>query len=139
MPVYGFERNAHGVVSIARRPPMAGGAGRVFFHCWMELVPEGRVLHAEGEVDVATAPLLASAIAAAFREGRRVIADLSRLRYLDGAGIHVLEHAAGADGLRLVVAGSRPEIHRLFDILGLTNMLPVVATVDAARAYLRDQ
>lgn len=138
-PVYAFTRAAAGVVSIARQPRITGGAGRQFLHCWTEPMPEGSVLYAEGEVDVATAPLFANAIAAAFRESRRVIVDLSRLRYLDGAGVHVLENAAQAHGSRFVVVGSRPEIHRLFDILGLTNVLPVVATVDAARAYIRDQ
>ncbi|HLY24503.1 MAG TPA: STAS domain-containing protein [bacterium] len=138
-PIYAFTRTAAGVVSIVRRPRITGGAGPAFLHCRTEPVPEGCVLCAEGEVDVATAPLFANAVAAAFRESRRVIVDLSRLGYLDGAGVHVLEDAAQAHGGRFVVVGSRPEIHRLFDILGLTNVLPVVATVDAARAYIRDQ
>jgi anti-sigma B factor antagonist len=119
--------------------PATRYAGPAFLHCRTEAVPEGCVLCAEGEVDVATAPLFANAVAAAFRESRRVIVDLSRLGYLDGAGVHVLEDAARAHGGRFAVVGSRPEIHRLFDILGLTNVLPVVATVDAARAYIRDQ
>ena len=125
-------------MSIIRRPLILGGAGRTFFHCWTEAVPEATVLRVEGEVDVATAPMLASAIAAAFGQSERVIVDLSSLQYLDGSGIHVLEDASYAKNGGLVVVGSRPEIQRLFDILALTTVLAVVATVEAARAHFRE-
>ncbi len=140
LPVYSLASGTHGVTTLVRRPVLRGAAGpaRTFLHCWTEAVPEGAVLRAEGEIDVATAPLFANAIAAAFRKDRRVVADLSRLRYLDGSGVHVLENAARANGGRFVVVGSRSAVRRVFEILDLTGTLPVVETLDAARAYLRE-
>jgi anti-anti-sigma factor len=137
LPLYAFDAAASGVVSIVRRPRIAGAAGRTFLHCWEEAVPEATVLHVEGEVDVATAPLLAKAIAGAFSRNGRLIVHLGRVRYLDGSAIHVLEDASRADGGRMVVIGSAPHVHRLFDILRLTDVLPVVPDLEAARAYLR--
>jgi anti-sigma B factor antagonist len=93
------------------------------------------VLHAEGEVDMTTAPMLGDAIGAAYRAGPRVIVDLGGLRHLDGSGIHALEDASRAHPSRFVVVGSTPDIRRLFDILGLTSALPVVPSLDAARQY----
>jgi anti-sigma B factor antagonist len=114
-----------------------GGTGRTLLRCWTETAPGAVVLHAEGEVDVTTAAALREAIAAAVRTGPPVIVDLGGLRYLDGSGIRVLEKAARLHPARFVVVGSKPEIHRLFDILGLTGALPVVRSLEAAREYLR--
>ncbi len=82
-----------------------------------------------------TAPMLGDAIGAAYRAGPRVIVDLGGLRHLDGSGIHALEDASRAHPTRFVVVGSKPDMRRLFDILGLINALPVVPSLDAAREY----
>ena len=139
LPAYDFAPGAGGATAVIVRPMLRGGGSpRTFLHCWTEVVPEGAVLRAEGEVDIATAPLFANAIAAAFRKDARVIVDLSRLQYIDGSGVHVLESAARTNGGRFVVVGSRPSVRRVFQILGLATTLPVVDTLDAARAYLRE-
>ena len=138
-PLYGFSTSASGVLSLVRQPSIIGGTGRTFIRCWEEAAPEATVLHVEGEVDVATAPILAQAIAAAFRRARRLIVHLGRVRYLDGSAIRVLEDASRADGTRMVVIGSAPHVHRLFDILELNDVLPVVPDLNAARAYLRKE
>lgn len=118
-----------------QRPHVAGGPGRAFLRCWTEAVSGTIVLHAEGEVDMTTAPMLGDAIGAAYRVGPRVIVDLGGLRHLDGSGIHALEDASRAHPARFVVVGSTPDVRRLFDILGLTNTLPVVPSLDTAREY----
>jgi anti-sigma B factor antagonist len=97
------------------------------------------VLHVEGDVDLATAPLLKKAIAHLYRTNRRVVVDLSRVDYLDGSGIRGLEYYARTETSRFVVVGSKPEIHRLFNILQLTDVLPVVVSLNAALDYLRHQ
>jgi anti-anti-sigma factor len=97
------------------------------------------VLHVEGEIDLTTAPLFSKAIGAAFRDSARVIVDVAAVEYLDVSAIHALEHASRVQGRRLVVAGSAPHIHRVFEILRLGDVLPVVDTVDAALAYLRQE
>jgi anti-sigma B factor antagonist len=138
-PVYGFATGASGVVSLVPRPRLTGGGGRSDFDCWEEPAPEATVLYVEGEIDIATAPLFADAIAAAFDRSARLIIHLGGLRYLDGAGIHVLEDAHATWGRGLVVVGSAPHVHRLFNILDLTQVFPVVETLEAARAYLRER
>ncbi len=108
------------------------------FQCWTEEVAEAMVLHAEGVVDLSTAPGLANAIAGAFAQRQRVIVDLSDLDYLDISGAHVLERmAARHNGCFAVVGLLKPTIHKIFDILELTDVLPATASVEAAREYLR--
>jgi anti-anti-sigma factor len=102
-------------------------------------LPEAAVVHVEGEVDLATAPLFANAIAEAYQTSRRVVVDLTRIGYLDVSGIRALETFARVSGHRFAVLVPKPEIHRLFDILKLTDVLPVVASLDAALEYLRLQ
>jgi anti-anti-sigma factor len=114
------------------RPYVTGGPGRAFLRCWNETVSGTIVLHAEGEVDMATAPALEEAIRAAYQAAPRVIVDLSGLRHLDGSGIHVLEETSRANPTRFAVVGATRDIHRLFRILGLADSLPVVASLDAA-------
>jgi len=119
------------------RPPISGGAAGPLLRCRIESASDAAVLHAEGEVDMSTAPKLEGAIAAAFRAASRVIVNLSRAQYLDGSGVRVLEAAARRHPRRFVVVASNRDIHRLFEILDLANALPVVSSVTAAREYLR--
>jgi len=114
---------------------VTGGAGRAFLRCWTEAVSGTIVLHAEGEVDMATAPGLEEAIRAAYQAGPRVIVDLGGLRHLDGSGIHVLEETSRANPTRFAIMGAPRDIHRLFKILGLADSLPVVPSLDAAHEY----
>jgi anti-anti-sigma factor len=138
-PVSSFIAGATGVRRLLPRARMAGGATGAVLRCWTEQVPEAAVLHTEGEVDLATALELDHAITAALAHNERIIVDLSRLDYLDGSGIRVLENAARTKHGRFIVVGSKPTIHRLFDILKLTDVLPVVGSLDEARQYLRRQ
>jgi anti-sigma B factor antagonist len=114
-------------------------AGQTLLRCWTEAAAGTIVLHAEGEVDIMTAPMLGDAIEASYRVGPRVIVDLGRLRYLDGSGVRVLENAAQAHRTRFVVVGSSREIQRVFEVLGLIAALPVVPSLDAAREYFGSQ
>lgn len=106
-------------------------------HCWLEATPEAVVVHVEGEVDLATSPRLANAIAAAFARGPRVIVDLSDVHYIDGSGLGILKRAGEANAARMAVAGSGPHVRRLFDIVELSGVVPIVASLEAGRAYFR--
>ena len=119
---------------VDRYEPIAGGA-QTLLRCWTEAAEGTIVLHAEGEVDLMTAPMLGDAIEASYRAAPRVVVDLGSLRYLDGSGVRVLENASRAHRARFVVVGSTREIHRVFEVLGLTSVLPVVHSLEAAREY----
>lgn len=136
-PVSSFAATPCGVLQLVKRPRIAGGARGTILRCWTEQLAEAVVLRTTGEIDLSTISDLANAIAAALAQRRPLIVDLSRLDYLDAAGIDVLERTARRHPGRFVVVGSKPTIHKLFDILGLTDTLPVVHTLDDAQQYLR--
>lgn len=135
LPVYGVTTGSDGVMRLIPREALSGGADRALLRCWTEAQSGTIVLHAEGEVDLVTAPMLGDAIAASYRAGPRVIVDLDGLRYLDGAGVRVLEDASRERAGRFVVVASHREIHRVFEVLDLTKVLPVVPSLAAAREY----
>lgn len=122
-----------------RRPGILGGADSerdALIRFSSESVHEAALLRVEGEVDLSTAASFADAIESAYRENACVIVDLSRLNYLDGSGIRVLMRFADEARGRFVVIGSTPTVHRVFVILKLLDVLPVVSSLGAAREYL---
>ncbi|HKX16501.1 MAG TPA: STAS domain-containing protein [bacterium] len=124
---------------MVRRPGIQGGADSArgeFIRFSTERVHEATVLRVEGEVDLSTANSFADAIESLYRENACVIVDLSRLSYLDGSGIRVLMRFAEEARGRFVVIGSTPTVHRVFVILNLLDVLPVVPSLGAAREYL---
>ncbi|HLW47898.1 MAG TPA: STAS domain-containing protein [bacterium] len=121
---------------MVRQPLIAGGSGTPLLRCRVEAMPDAVVVRVEGEVDLATAPRLADSIADAFRRGPCVIVDLAGVTYLDGSGVAVLERAAESHLARLAVAGPRLQVRRLFDLLHLAEVVPLVASLEAGREYL---
>ena len=62
------------------------------------------VVEVDGELDCQTAPELAEALQHAAGDGRPVVVDLSRLRFIDSSGLHILMSGAGSeDGRRIIV------------------------------------
>lgn len=92
---------------------------------------DGTLIRARGEVDVVTAPKLASRLDTILRHGSGdVVVDLSDTEFLDSAGLHVLLKAQRrltrrARGLR-VICPSGPvrhviELARLVETLDVTD------------------
>ena len=79
-------------------------------------------LRCVGEIDQATAPLFADALADAVPGRRRVEVDLSGVSFLDSSGINALVQQR-RPGCRLVVTDVPSHIRRVFDITGLTGIL----------------
>jgi anti-anti-sigma factor len=89
-----------------------------------------------GEVDVASVSLLAEAIESALADGASDLwIDLSPTSFMDSAGLHLLlatrERAADLNRRLAIVAPSRP-VQRLFDVAGVSAMLPLYADRPAA-------
>lgn len=80
-----------------------------------------------GEVDLATSPILADALAEAFDRTDRVELDLSLVRFMDSQGLGVLVHARPPDDSprRLVVVGGSPAVRRLLAVTGLSDVFEV--------------
>jgi anti-sigma B factor antagonist len=87
------------------------------------------VLALAGELDVISAPDLAEQLdALAAGACPRVVLELSRLSFVDSAGVSVLvkaRHEAEANGRRLILRGATEQVHQVFSVLGLAGWLDV--------------
>jgi len=90
-------------------------------------------VRAAGEIDLATAPLLAAAIDEASADGGPVLLDLSAVTFIDSTGLGVILHAHGALGERFRGMPS-PACERLFDIAGVRKRLLLVEAEGAGLA-----
>ena len=102
--------------------------------------PAGFVVELGGDVDAAAADDLAAALATA-ADGSAptvlVIVELSAATMLDSRSIGILaewQARIRSDGGRLALVGARPEVRRLFTLIGLEETFEFFATVESARA-----
>ena len=96
------------------------------------------VLDVQGEIDVATAGMLRSALEEALESGRRDIwVDLSEVTFMDSSGLKMLAQAdhdvAGHNGRLTVICPTGP-VRRTLELTGLVDELGVRASrADAQR------
>ncbi len=96
------------------------------------------IVEAKGEIDMATAGIVRQAITDLIADGCvDLVLDLGPLTFIDSTGLGVIvgarkkaEHLGGS----FVVVCTHPRILRLLDITGLSQAMPVHATVAAAVA-----
>jgi anti-anti-sigma factor len=86
------------------------------------------VLSIEGEIDLATAPMLDEKIRAAVEadaEGTVVI-DLDQVEFMDSSGLQVLlSHIFSQEnGRRIRLTKGSPQVYRLFEVSGMADRLP---------------
>ena len=89
-----------------------------------------------GELDTTTAVELTSVLTALSHDGHaRVVVDASDLTFIDSSGLNALvtgARALAATGGRLVVAGAPAHIDRVFDVVRLSETVPVAASLEDA-------
>jgi anti-sigma B factor antagonist len=91
-----------------------------------------------GDVDLTTADLLRSTVDGVIDDGASaVVLDLSDVGFMDSTALGVLVGAHRKLGNRLIVAGARPAVHRLFEITNFTTLLRLADSVDTALTALR--
>ena len=98
------------------------------------------VVHARGEVDIATAPLLSEVLREASADGAPLlVADLAGVTLLDSTGLGALiEHLGqlreqgGRTELRLVVV--EPQVKKVLAITGLDQIFSIFASIEEAIA-----
>jgi len=108
--------------------------------CAIEEGPEVIVLHVRGEVDLATTPILRSHLQRLVEAGRQVIVDLSETSYFDMSGVRFLEqtHQLLSERRCLLVAVSpSPVVRRLFALVELDRIMPLLQTTEEAREFLQ--
>jgi anti-sigma B factor antagonist len=97
---------------------------------------EDGVVRPRGELDLATAGEVRTALRAEAEARGRVTLDLGGLRFLDTSGLRLVLETAKAserDGFGFVVLPGSPEIQRLFDLAGVTAMVPFAIGADPAK------
>ena len=108
------------------------------FGCWNRAEGPGvnRVM-LSGELDMATAPQLADALAEAPRDCVALIVDLSELAFMDSTGLKTIlsAHARFAEaGCRLVLIAGRPQVQKVFELTGTQERLEFVNSHDEVRS-----
>jgi anti-anti-sigma factor len=94
------------------------------------------VVALHGEIDLAAAPAVKSALLDLLHSGhRRFTVDLSEVDHIDSTGLGVLvafQRRLGDEG-RLALAGARPHVLRILELTGLTTRFTLVPTDAHAR------
>lgn len=96
------------------------------------------ILVAGGEIDYAASPRFRESIAEAIGAGMRLVVDLSPATFIDstaigalvGAVMRVREHGGGS--LAVVCSGENQQVLRTFDIAGVTGLIALHPSREAA-------
>ena len=85
----------------------------------------GVSLRLSGEIDLGNAQDLKDALDERLDVGGPILIDVSELSFIDSAGVHVWVQAAESLNDRgcLVIHGERKSLGRLFDLLGVDDMV----------------
>jgi len=100
------------------------------------------VITLPGESDAYVAPRIRSDLESALGSEAPLVVDLTRATFIDSTIVGVLlEGLASCEKLErplllLLPDDAAPEVHRLFEITGLSSLLPVVRSWDEAASRL---
>jgi anti-sigma B factor antagonist len=96
------------------------------------------VIKVRGEADAYSAPRLRSDLSSALGTTSPLVIDLSQATFIDSTVVGILLESLAEYEKRerplvlLLPDGSAPEVHRLFELTGLTSLLPLVRSWDEA-------
>ena len=82
-----------------------------------------------GELDLATAPILAQALSQAEERTQRVVLDMRELTFMDSSGVHVIleaSHRATTAGRGLVLVRGPAQVDRVLDLTRAADSLEIV-------------
>ena len=99
------------------------------FSCAIRRETERVVVTVEGDVDIATAPVLYARLRDAVDDSAKsVVADFADVSFIDSSGVQCLltaQRDAESLGTTMIVHRPRPNVLLVFDPLGLTDQLVV--------------
>ena len=106
------------------------------FECVTRRDGDRTVITIVGDIDLATGPVVREVVSNAFAVfGRPVVVDLRQVEFIDSAGVHaILKWHADADreDLALEVSAPRPNVMRVFEMLGVVDQLRIRAGAEGA-------
>jgi stage II sporulation protein AA (anti-sigma F factor antagonist) len=88
-----------------------------------------------GDVDLATVDVLRAQLTGAIERAQKVVLDLREVAFMDTQGLAAVieaEQASSASGTSFVVVRAPATVHRLFEMIGLSERLTVVDDPAAA-------
>ena len=88
-----------------------------------------------GDVDLATVDVLRAQLTSALQRADKVVLDLRDVSFMDTQGLAAVieaERASAEAGTSFVVVRAPATVHRLFEMIGLTDRLTVVDDPAAA-------
>jgi anti-sigma B factor antagonist len=92
------------------------------------------VIRLDGELDIATAPLLRSALEEATSgEAQAVVLDLDELRFMDSTGLRIVlwgRERCAAQGQQFAVTAGSSQVSRLLSVSGVGEQLRILSTTD---------
>ncbi len=107
----------------------------------LETVGRTPIVAPKGALDLATSRGLQTRLAELAGETQReAILDLSGVTFIDSVGLGVVLKAASRfhrQAKRLLIVAPEGPVHRILELAGVSDRLPVVDTVDEARAVFR--
>ncbi|HKX17051.1 MAG TPA: STAS domain-containing protein [bacterium] len=112
-----------------------------YFQISSEEIPYAAVLRVAGEVDVGSAPSLKERLMGLIVEDSpgTIVVDFQSVTFLDMSGVRVLEvchRRAAQQGLRFILVGSAPLVHKILVIVELDKRMPLVETMGEALEML---
>ena len=84
----------------------------------------------QGELDIATSPLLDEALARArASDATSIVVDLLAVSFMDSTGLHVLIRHTRAEGgpARVRLTKGSPQAQRVFELSGALEYLPFIS------------
>lgn len=94
------------------------------------------LLQVRGEVDAHTAPELSRALTGLLDEGHgRIVVEVSEMGFISSAGLRAILHAhrqAVEQSGTIKLAGPTDQVRRVFEIVGLFDLLEIGDTVQEA-------
>ena len=132
----------HGMTHLAlatESPPQIGGLSPGELRVRADWLADGTyVVFVAGEVDLSTAPALATSLAVpTLDRARSIVVDLSTCTFMDASGLMALVGAnerLSASGSRLALVISGQRLLRAFDVTGLGHAFAIHASLTAALA-----
>jgi anti-sigma B factor antagonist len=106
-----------------------------------ELDARTAVVSVEGELDLSTAPRLKWMLTDALESGAdRVVADLSRVSFMDSTALGVLVAAQRrlTAGARLAIVCTSEKVLQIFEFSGIDSAFAIFPTQEEALARVRD-
>jgi anti-sigma B factor antagonist len=93
------------------------------------------VIALAGELDLSGTPDLTEALASLPPDAEQTFVDLSTLSFIDSSGLRLLIEAAKSAqerGAAMTLVGPTPTVQRVFQIVGVADLVPVEASLEAA-------